>query len=66
MIMEYMEGGSLAQVVSKWNLTESQICFVTREVCLSYLLLQNSRKVLTMFDFKYYPDSKRIEEYARK
>lgn len=32
MVMEFLEGGSLSQAVSKFHLEEAQICYVTREV----------------------------------
>jgi serine/threonine protein kinase len=32
--MEYLEGGSLQQAVTRYKLEESQICYVTREVCI--------------------------------
>lgn len=34
MVMEFLEGGSLSQAVSKFHLEESQICYVTREVII--------------------------------
>ena len=32
MVMEYMEGGSLSQTVSKFQLEEAQICYVTMQI----------------------------------
>lgn len=37
--MEFLEGGSLSQAVHKFHMSESQICYVTREVSDNQMII---------------------------